>query len=239
MSSSDSLAKRLDAIRNKRGYLLPHHGLMAISEPELLDAYDQTYIALTLKDRALSLHHHEAVWLAILIAKREGLATHHLAKFRSAGGSEREVGAILGLTAMLEGFPAYGFVQQHWQAHLSELDVRETYLDSFKAGSAGLSEQLAILCAIAVHASLGHWEALNWQIKSAYELSVPELEMAEALSLMMFPGSVPYFARAAACWRQLILSGDVQASADFRAWAEISGQGGFDEAAGLDAGSEA
>jgi alkylhydroperoxidase/carboxymuconolactone decarboxylase family protein YurZ len=238
MNSADSLAKRLDRIRIKRGYLLPHHGLMAISEPALLDAYDKTYTALTLQERALSRHNHEAVWLAILIAKREGLATHHLAKFRTAGGSEREVGAILGLTAWLEGSRAYGFVQQNWQGHLSELDVREAYLESFEAVRAGLSRRLAILCAMAVHASLGHWEALVWQIKSAYELSVPELEMAEALSLMMFPGSVPYFARAAACWRQLILGGDVQASADFRSWAEISGQGGFDEAAGLNTGSD-
>ena len=227
MSTVDSLEDRLNRIRDKRGYLLPHHGLMAVSEPALLEAYDQTYTALTLQQRVLPRHDHESVWLAILIAKKESLATHHIAKFRAAGGSELEFQAILSLVALLEGFPAYEFVQQHWQGHMPELDVRKTYLQAFEDGSADLSERLAHLCAMAVHACLGHWQALAWHITAAYECSIPEPEVAEALSLMMFPGSVPDFARAAACWRQLILDGEVQATADFRVWAEISGQEGY------------
>ena len=33
----------LRSLHEKRGYLLPHHGLLAISSPKLLDAYDATY----------------------------------------------------------------------------------------------------------------------------------------------------------------------------------------------------
>ena len=124
----DEISEQLRAIRAKRGYLLPHHGLMAVTDPQLLSAYDATYTALTLAERELSRHDHETVWLAIFIATDEALATHHIPKFLDAGGS------------------------------------------------------------------------------------------------------VPYFVEAAAVWRQLILDGRVSPSAAFRTWAEIAGQGGFDEA---------
>ena len=47
--SSNEVVKKLSKLREKRGYLLPHHGLMAISSPELHEAYDSTYTNLTLK----------------------------------------------------------------------------------------------------------------------------------------------------------------------------------------------
>jgi hypothetical protein len=52
------------------------------------------------------------------------------------------------------------------------------------------------------------------------------MELAEALSLTMFPASVPRFVEAAAVWRELIRSGAVPASPGFRAWAEMPGQEG-------------
>jgi hypothetical protein len=50
--------------------------------------------------------------------------------------------------------------------------------------------------------------------------------MAEALSLTMFPGSVPHFVEAARVWREMIEAGDLPASEPFRAWAALSGQDG-------------
>ncbi len=49
----------------------------------------------------------------------------------------------------------------------------------------------------------------------------------------MFPGGVPNFVDACAHWRELILTDAVNASPAFRAWAELSGQGGYDEASGV------
>ena len=54
--------------------------------------------------------------------------------------------------------------------------------------------------------------------------------MAEALSLAMFPGSIPHYVHAADVWRRIILSEEVVASEPFQQWASLSGQGGFDEA---------
>ena len=81
------LADYLNDIRDKRGYLLPHHGLMAVSMPALLDAYDALYTELTLKDRVLTKHGHEFVWMAILIASKEAIGTHHIPRYLDAGGT--------------------------------------------------------------------------------------------------------------------------------------------------------
>ena len=74
---------------------------------------------------------------------------------------------------------------------------------------------------------------LRWQIVAAYEDGVDELGLAEALSVAMFPGSVPNYVEAAGVWRELIAGGQVSASDSFRKWAELSGQGGYDEASGV------
>ena len=59
--TAGEVEKSLQKLRNKRGYLLPHHGLLAISSPNLLDAYDDTYTHMTLTDRVLSLYEKEVV----------------------------------------------------------------------------------------------------------------------------------------------------------------------------------
>lgn len=224
------LSERLRAIRAKRGYLLPHHGLMAVAAPDLLEAYDETYTALTLTERVLSRHDHESVWLAILIATDEALATHHIPKYYDAGGSDTEFARILSLTAFVLGYPAYRFIDRHWQQHLPGVDVPASYRDAFDAAAQGLDERIAQLSAIAVHTCRAAWDGLEWQLCDAYARKVPETEIAEALSLTMFPGSVPYFVEAAAIWRRLIVDERVPASDAFRDWAQLSGQGGYDEA---------
>ena len=83
----------LKAIRSKRGYLLPHHGLMAISMPQLLNAYDELYTTIALTERQLSRHDHEFVWMGVLIARR---APDLFGTFLAAG-----VTAMIGITAIL------------------------------------------------------------------------------------------------------------------------------------------
>ena len=89
------------------------------------------------------------------------------------------------------------------------------------------------MAAAAVYTTLGDWTGLEWQLVAAYGDKVDETGLAEALSLTMFPGGVPNFVEAADVWRKVVLSGRVDASAEFRTWAELSGQGGFNEASGI------
>ncbi len=62
------------------------------------------------------------------------------------------------------------------------------------------------------------------------------MELAEAFSIAMFPGSVPNYVEAARVWRELIAADSVPASDVFRKWAALSGQGGYDEASGVTGG---
>lgn len=231
MSETDdqAIAARLRSVRAKRGYLLPHHGLLAITSPSMLQAYDTAYTELAIAPRLLSAHDREFVWLAILIATDEALATHHVAKFLAADGTAEEVAAVLRLAAWAMGGRAYAFVDAHWRAHLPGLDVDAAYAADLLAMAPA---RLAIMAAAAVHACRGDRPLLARAIVLAYAHSVPEAELAEALSLVMFPGSVPRFVEAAGVWLDLIRAGRVAPSPAFAAWAALQGQGGFDEAAG-------
>jgi alkylhydroperoxidase/carboxymuconolactone decarboxylase family protein YurZ len=230
IENEDDLKRRLAEAKEKRGYLLPHHGLLALASPELLAAYDRAYTALALDPRVLSVHDREFVWLAILIATDEALATHHIPKFRAGGGTDAEIEAILALAALALGARAYGFVGRHWSAHLPTIDVKRAYLSA--TGAVSADKRLAHMALAAIHACAGAWEFLRWEIEAAYAAKVPEADLAEALTLVMFPGSVPRFVEAAGVWREMIAKGEIAASRPFEIWAKMAGQGGYDEASG-------
>lgn len=230
MNDSQNLTELLSGVRAKRGYLLPHHGLMAITAPALLDAYDAAYTQIALADRVLSHHDREFVWLAILIATDEAIATHHIAKFRDAGGSDAEIEVILTITALALGFESYRFVGRNWLGHLPDCDPKAIYLRALRQAAGPVPMRLVHMAVAAIFVCKAGWDAVALQIVAAYDDGVPELDLAEAVSLTMFPGSVPHFVEAARVWRELIIEGKVAASQPFREWAQLSGQGGFDEA---------
>ncbi|WP_158971351.1 carboxymuconolactone decarboxylase family protein [Chachezhania sediminis] len=222
MSLEDDLAD----LKAKRGYLLPHHGLLAMTAPNLLKGYDAAYTALALEDRVLSHHDREFVWLAILIATDEEIATHHIEKFHKAGGTADEVSAVLRVTATVCGFRAYRFTQTHWSDHLPEVDIPADWTRAVVMAGQGADPVLVHMAACAVQICRADWEGLRWQLRDAYAAGVDEMWLSEALSLTMFPASVPYFVTAAKIWREMIRSGELQAGERFRTWATFPGQGG-------------
>jgi alkylhydroperoxidase/carboxymuconolactone decarboxylase family protein YurZ len=234
---AEELQRRLASLKAKRGYLLPHHGLLAVTSERLLAAYDEAYTALALEMKTLSVRDRELVWLAVLIATDEAAATHHIPKFLNGGGSAPEVEAVLRLTALLKGATAYEFVQAHWAPHLPGFDAVRAYRAGVEAAAAPLSPRDAWLCACSVHAALGRFSWLRHALVAAYGCGVAEADLAEALSIMMFPGSVPHFVEAARTWLDLIRSGAVTPSPAFAAWAALPGQGGYDEVVGSGPGA--
>ena len=225
MSEQEEPLARLEAVRARRGWLLPHHGLMAIAAPSVLAGYEAAYQAIALEDRVLTRHDREFVWLAVLAATDEGLATHHVAKFREAGGSDAGIGQAFAACAWALGGRAHAFAFREWAEVVAPWSPREAYV----AGVRALAPlRLVHLAQAAVQACAGQWALLEWQIVAAYEDGVPEAELAEALTLMMFPGSVPRFVEACGVWLRLVREGAVAASAPYRAWAAVTGQEGFD-----------
>lgn len=229
-----ALTARLAAIRGERGYLLPHHGLLAVAAPDLLEAYAATYRAMTLTQRRLSAFEKEFVWLVILAATDESEATHHLKKFAEAGGTTAGVEAAVRLAAFSRGSGAYRFADAAWQAHLTDWDGRRAQA-SVRTGVAvafGCDPSVVLLADAASRVCLDQWQEFGWAVEDAYAAGVDEDLLAEAVMLTMFPAGVPRFVRAAGVWLDLIRAGTVTASPRYRAWAGLSGQGGYDEASG-------
>ncbi|MBN8872149.1 MAG: hypothetical protein J0H67_04880 [Rhodospirillales bacterium] len=225
--TTDDLAQRLEAVRAKRGYLLPHHGLLALAFPDLLAGYAAAYSAMALADRVLSHHDREFVWLAVLAATDESLATHHITKFRAAGGTDATMEAAFAACALAIGAEAYDFAARDWSAQLQPWNPQAAYLRGVRALA---PLRLVHLAQCAVHVCRARWRLLGWQLRAAYEDGVPEDEIAEALTLAMFPGSIPRFVEACRVWLELIQDGTLPASPRYQAWARLAGQGGHDEA---------
>lgn len=227
-SEQDALAI-LEAVKAKRGYLLPHHGLLALTAPRLARAYDEAYTALTLDRRALSEFEKEFVWLPILMATDEAIATHHIAKFKAAGGGDRDAETCLRLAAFARGARDFRFVHRHWAGLLPGFEHERAYREALAAlvRDRGVDQGLVEAALAATHACLAQWEELAIHIRGAYSAGFTEVKLAEALSLVMFPGSVPHFVEAARVWRDLVKSGAVPASSAMRLWASID-QSGFD-----------
>jgi alkylhydroperoxidase/carboxymuconolactone decarboxylase family protein YurZ len=228
MSDTEAeLKSRLAAVHAKRGYLLPHHGLLALAFPDLLAGYEAAYTAMALADRVLSHHDREFVWLAVLAATDEALATHHIAKFRAAGGEDAGISAAFAAAAWAIGAEAHDFAAKHWAAQIAPWDPRAANLEGVRRLA---PLRLVHLAQLSVHVCKARWGVLRWQIAAAYDDGVPEGEIAEALTLAMFPGSIPRFVEACGVWQKMIAADEVAASAPYRIWANFEGQGGYDEA---------
>jgi alkylhydroperoxidase/carboxymuconolactone decarboxylase family protein YurZ len=216
---------RLAAVIAKRGYLLPHHGLMAVAMPDLLAGYDAAYTALTLTPRHLDDRTKEFVWLAILTAVEEVVTTHHVTKFQQAGGSDAEIELAIRLGGFREIGQRIGFAAQHWAVHMPGYDRRGAYRRALAALASDLpvSPGWTEMAMAAAAACRQDWWALAEHIRGAYDVAVPEDHLAEALSLAMFPGSVPNFVDACRIWREMVRDGAVPASPRYRRWAALSG----------------
>ena len=221
--------KRLDEIRAARGFVLPHHGAMAAALPDLHAAYEAMYRALTLDDHHLSPHAKEVVWLAILSACREPVGTHHLHRFITTGGTEREAATVFRLAAWAAGAARYATLAANWQGQLPGVDCAAEYRAGASVLIAGTSidEATARLAMIGVQTACDEPWGLAAEIEAAYAARVPEPQIAEAMSLSIWPRGVNPFVRATAVWLRLMREGRVTPSAAFRAWAETPGQGAF------------
>ncbi|MBT6406191.1 MAG: hypothetical protein HOK06_01185 [Rhodospirillaceae bacterium] len=225
----EEVEDRLNEIRSTRGYLLPHHGLLAVAAPALLDTYDANYSALTLANRYLGEHAKEFVWLTVLVSTREAIATHHIRRWRDSGGSDRDLELALKLAAYAQGVGVFPFVDENWKAHLPKYDAERVYREGISGITEGteISDGWIEIALAATHTCHRQWWAFEAHVKGAYEAGISEGELAEALTLTMFPGGVPNFVEACERWRHLILAGAVEASEPYRVWANTPDQGGY------------
>lgn len=226
----DEVRQRLDAFRARRGYLLPHQGVMAAALPDLQDAYGVIYKALTLDAHHLEPFEREFVWLALLIAANEKVGTHHIDLFFKTGGTDAQADAVFRLVAWGQGNAAYAFLDEAWQPYFPASRAAQAYLDGLDdllRARPTVDPALGRLALAACHAARGeHWP-LRVVLRACYDANVQEAKLAEALSLVMWPCGVNRFLEASEVWLGLLREGEVRPSPAFQAWADTPDQGGF------------
>lgn len=217
----------LNEIREKRGYLLPHHGLLGLTDPALLAGYDQCYSALTLTKRYLEEKEKEFIWLGILAVTEEHIATQHLNKFFDAGGTSKEVECVVQLAAYARGVSSIFFADKHWKKIDKKIDSKNLYFNGIKILNEKnvVDEVLVHLSLVAIHTSIRQHVPLFWHIKKLYNLNSKETHIAEALSYSMFTGSIPNFIEGCGIWRDMIVKKEVIASKEFYNWAMLDQEG--------------
>ncbi len=230
LPTPEAVRERLDALRAGRGFLLPHHGAMAASLPDLHAAYNTMYAALTLTDHHLTAFEREFVWLCILVAGREPVGTHHADAFTRTGGTVTQARVALQLTGYAGSADALAFAERHWPGFFPDLQAERSYVDGIRqlAGTA-VPPVLCLLALAAVHALLRQPWGLAATLRALYAPggAVPEDKLVEALALVMWPSGVNRFVDACTVWHGLMRDGSVQPSPRFRAWADTPGTGPF------------
>ena len=225
--TAQQVRAKLEALRAERGYVLEHHGAMAAGLPDLHGAYNAMYAALTLTQHYLSPFEKEFVWLAILLATREAIGTHHLDLFRRHGGTEAQAEVAfraVGYAGAAEGF---AFVAEHWNAQFPGIGARASYLRGLRDLCGGVAWETVVLALAASHAALGSEAGVAAHVFAAYEAGVPEDKLAEAFSLVIWPAGVNRFVDACRVWHGMMRAGEVSPSGRYQAWADTPGLGPF------------
>ena len=228
LPTPEAVRVRLDALRAGRGFLLPHHGALAASLPDLHAAYGTMYAAMTLTEHHLSAFEREFVWLCILVAGREAVGTHHAAAFNRTGGTVEQARVALHLTGHAGAAEALAFVERHWSGFFPDLRAERSYVDGVRTlAGASVPPALCLLALAAVHALLRQPWGIAAAIGARYAREVPagEDKLVEALALVMWPGGVNRFVDACTVWHGLMRTGAVPPSPRFRAWADTPGTG--------------
>ncbi|ETF00919.1 hypothetical protein W822_19565 [Advenella kashmirensis W13003] len=230
LATTAELIARLEEFRERRGYVNPQQGPMAAALPGVFDGYRVFYKALVLDEKHLSPLEKEFVWLVLLCVASE-LGTHHLKLFFDHGGTDSQALAAFRLAAWVKGTDAYTFVDENWQPYFPRLSSRQAYLDgvnSLIAGFDDVTSTWAHLALLSAQSGAKSKWGVAAELHACYELGIPEASMAEAMSVALWPCGANAFHDAAGVWLEMVRSGQVNASQQFKAWAAMPSQDGLD-----------
>ncbi|MPS29738.1 hypothetical protein [Pigmentiphaga sp.] len=230
LATVDELLARLDEFRARRGYVNPQQGPMAAALPQVFDGYRVFYKALVLDEKHLGPLEKEFVWLVLLCVAGE-LGTHHLNLFFQHGGTDAQANAAFRLSAWVAGVRAFVFVEENWQGYFPRVEAGRSYregVDALIAGMADVPADWAHLALLSAHAGNKSKWGVGAELEAGYELGISEARMAEAMSVALWPCGANCFHDAAGVWLDLVRAGRVPASPQFKAWAALPSQDGFE-----------
>lgn len=197
----------LRALLEKRGYLYPHHRLMAAADPELFARYDRYYDALTLLPRALDEADREIVWAGLIVASRAGEGTHHFRRGERFGVDPASYTAAAAIAALAAGWDALFEASAAFVEWLPAEGAEAAYRAALQAVAGPLSARLVHLVAIAAHAGPSREAALRLHLHEAFAAGATMAEVAETLTYAAFHCGMPSLIHNAEIWQRAAADG--------------------------------
>lgn len=209
---------RIDEVRERRGYVLPSHAVLAVAAPKLMAAYEDVYREITYSFNALTPFEKNFVWLVVIGCAQTPTGAHHLTDFLDAGGTRGQVEAAAQLALLAIGARSLDTVAPGWQKAMPEYSADVAYSAAVAATTiaAGLATGLVDSALAAGHACRRDWKRVEQHIVRAKAAGVADDALAEALTVCILPAGNPGFVQACGVWRKLILAGTVAASPAYR-----------------------
>ena len=222
---SDAFRDGLRAARQKRGYLLPHHGLFRLLSPDFAEAYEAAYGRLALQPVALAAEDKEFLWLVIVAVVGSPTARHHVRRYREAGGGIEGVEAALRLAGFAGARTRFDFAAEAWAGQLPGWDAAPAEEAALHALAPDVPPARRAMAMLAACTARRDSPGIERYLRAGYAAGAAEAGMAEAMCLTVQPAGLPNVVHAAGIWRRLIAAGAVPASDAFRAWVEIPAEG--------------
>ncbi|HTK02782.1 MAG TPA: carboxymuconolactone decarboxylase family protein [Bordetella sp.] len=218
VGDATAIRQRIDAIRAGRGYVLPSHAILAVGNPTLLARYEDVFSAITYQYTSLSPFEKNFVWLVVIGCAQTPTGAAHLKDFVDAGGTVSQAEAASSLAAVAHGAPLYDTIAPGWRKVLPGYSPERAYRDAIDrviAGT-GLPAGLVDMALAAGQACRASWDKVTRHILNAKQAGISDDALAEALTVVILPAGNPAFVQASAIWRDLISTGQVEASAAYR-----------------------
>ena len=189
-------------VKNKRGYLLTYHKMIGEWDPNLLEAYDNFYENLTLKQRTLTPQQRELVWAALQVAADEKHGHIHMRRAIKAGLNESILCDAIALAGAAEAHRALWFGSDHWNEWISIDYSSKKYLDICDKARGSIEPALAEIILVVCHGARRSYKPMRIHLKRAFESGAKQAELAEALSYMLLPCGGPTLIDAVEIWEQ-------------------------------------
>lgn len=197
----------LRAVREKRGYLLSYHRMLAAHAPELLTAYDAYYERLTLRQRHLDPVEKELTWIALQVVTREAHGAIHLRRAEAAGIDRATMADAVAIAGAAEGIVALGFAAGHWGAWVDRAAAEARYLRLFEAARGAAPARAAEIAAVVCHAACRTYDGMALHLPRAIAAGATPAMLAEGLSFLLLPAGGPCLIDAVEAWARIAADG--------------------------------
>ena len=212
--SLKAVTQRIAGIKARRGYVIPSHAVLAIAAPDLLDAYEGVYGAITYTTRRLTAFEKNFVWLLVIICAETPTGAHHVKDFLDAGGTAAQLDAAAHLGMIAAGVKSLELVGGSWTSVAPGFTANDAYDRAIDicVNAAALPRGLVEIALVAGQACRKNWDKVALHLSRAGEAGMSEDAIAEALTVVILPAGNPLFVQACSLWLRLIRENKFKAS---------------------------